>query len=37
MQFTPYHAKYFAFERTKRSASDSMQKTERFLLRWKIL
>lgn len=26
MHFTPYHAKYFAFELTKRSASDSMQK-----------
>ena len=26
MQFTPYHAKYFAYELTKRSASDSMQK-----------
>lgn len=26
MQFTPYHAKYFACELTKRSASDSMQK-----------
>jgi ERCC4-related helicase len=26
MQFTPYHAKYFAWELTKRSASDSMQK-----------
>ncbi|MBC7412681.1 MAG: DEAD/DEAH box helicase [Bacteroidia bacterium] len=24
--FTPYHAKYFAFELTKRSSSDSMQK-----------
>ncbi len=26
MQLTPYHAKYFAYELTKRSASDSMQK-----------
>lgn len=26
MPFTPYHAKYFACELTKRSASDSMQK-----------
>jgi len=26
MHFTPYHAKYFAYELTKRSASDSMQK-----------
>ncbi|MCA0235869.1 MAG: DEAD/DEAH box helicase family protein [Bacteroidetes bacterium] len=26
MQFTPYHAKFFAYELTKRSASDSMQK-----------
>ena len=26
MQFTPYHAKYFAYELTKRSSSDSMQK-----------
>jgi ERCC4-related helicase len=26
MQFTPYHAKYFAYELTKRSAADSMQK-----------
>lgn len=26
MQFTPYHAKYFAYELTKRSASGSMQK-----------
>jgi SNF2 family DNA or RNA helicase len=26
MFFTPYHAKYFAYELTKRSSSDSMQK-----------
>lgn len=26
MQFTPYHAKYFAYELTKRSPADSMQK-----------
>ncbi len=26
MQLTPYHAKYFAYELTKRNASDSMQK-----------
>lgn len=26
MSFTPYHAKYFAYELTKRSASDSLQK-----------
>ena len=26
MQITPYHAKYFAFELTKRSSSDSLQK-----------
>lgn len=26
MQITPYHAKYFAYELTKRSSSDSLQK-----------
>lgn len=26
MQFTPYHAQYFAYELSKRSSSDSMQK-----------
>ena len=26
MNLTPYHAKYFAYELTKRSSSDSMQK-----------
>ena len=26
MSITPYHAKYFAYELTKRSSSDSMQK-----------
>ncbi len=26
MKFTDFHAKYFAYELTKRSSSDSMQK-----------
>lgn len=32
MQITPYHAKYFAFELTKRSSSDSLQKLASSLL-----
>src|SRR3989338_5976162 len=32
MQLTPYHAKYFAFELTKRSSSDSLQKLASSLL-----
>src|SRR3990167_4655654 len=32
MQLTPYHAKYFAFELTKRSSSDSLQKLAYSLL-----
>lgn len=32
MQITPYHAKYFAFELTKRSSSDSLQKLTSSLL-----
>ncbi|BBO18790.1 helicase subunit of dna repair complex [Candidatus Brocadia pituitae] len=32
MQITPYHAKYFAFELTKCSSSDSMQKLASSLL-----
>src|SRR3989339_687641 len=32
MQITPYHAKYFAFELTKRSSSDSLQKLAPSLL-----
>lgn len=32
MNFTPYHAKYFAYELTKRSSSDSIQKLAATLL-----
>ena len=32
MQITPYHTKYFAFELTKRSSSDSLQKLASSLL-----
>ena len=32
MQITPYHAKYFAYELTKRSSSDSLQKLASSLL-----
>src|SRR4030067_776043 len=32
MQITPYHAKYFAFELTKRSSSNSLQKLATTLL-----
>ncbi len=32
MQITPYHAKYFAFELTKRNSSDSLQKFASSLL-----
>src|SRR4030066_2110785 len=32
MQITPYHAKYFAFELTKRSSSNSLQKLASSLL-----
>jgi len=32
MQLTPYHAKYFAYELTKRSASDSIQKLASVLV-----
>lgn len=32
MQITPYHTKYFAFELTKRSSSDSIQKLASSLL-----
>src|SRR3989339_499688 len=32
MQITPYHAKHFAFELTKRSSSDSLQKLASSLL-----
>lgn len=32
MQITPYHAKYFAYELTKRSSSDSLQKLAFSLL-----
>jgi SNF2 family DNA or RNA helicase len=32
MDFTPYHAKYFAFELTKRSSSDSVQKLTSSLM-----
>ena len=32
MNLTPYHAKYFAYELTKRSASDSIQKLASTLI-----
>lgn len=32
LNLTPYHAKYFAYELTKRSSSDSMQKFASTLL-----
>jgi len=32
MNFTPYHAKYFAYELTKRSSSDSIHKLAATLL-----
>lgn len=32
MQLTPYHAKYYAYELTKQSASDSIQKLARTLV-----